>query len=94
MVGIEADMDRVALQAFALEPGFDHVELGEAVAIAAVDLGQDPALGVDLRVGGDDVVEAEPAGDGGGVEAVGGGRHAPAGGRPRCRRRWRGGRRA
>ena len=37
VVGIEADVDRLALQALALQPGLDHVELGEAVAIAAVD---------------------------------------------------------
>ena len=43
MVGIEADMDRVALQPLALQPGLDHVELGEAVAIAAVDPRDRPA---------------------------------------------------
>ena len=89
MVGIEADVDGVALQPLALQPGEDHVLLGRAVAIGAVDPGDDPALGVDPGLGGDDVVEAEAAGDGGGVEAVGGGRHdQPAPGRL-GRRRWR-----
>ena len=82
VVRIEADVDRLALQPLALQPGLDHVELGDAVAIAAVDPGDRPAPRVGARVGGDHVVEAEPAGDRGGVEPVGGGRqHQPPPGR-------------
>jgi hypothetical protein len=82
MVGIEADVHRLALEALALQPGEDHVLLGGAVAIGAVDLRHHPAARVEAGLGGDDVVEAEAAGDRRRVEAVGGGRHhqPPAGG--------------
>src|SRR5205085_9272566 len=44
MVGIEADVDGVALQPLALQPGLDHVELAEPVAIAPVNRGDGAAL--------------------------------------------------
>ena len=78
VVRIEADVDRLALQALALQPGLDHVELAQAIAIDPVDPRHGPALGVDPGVGGDNVVEAEPAGDRRRVEPIRGGReHQP-----------------
>src|ERR1700684_3675479 len=63
MVRIEADVHRVTVEALALEPGLDHVALGGAVAIGAVDPRGDASLDAAHGIGGDDVVEAEPPRD-------------------------------
>ena len=75
MVRIEADMHRLAREAFARQPGLDHRKLAVAVAIAALDPRDDAAGGVALRLGRDDVVESQALRDRAGVDPIGSGRH-------------------
>lgn len=81
MVGIEADVEGIALKPLTLKPGLDHVQLARAIAIASVDSGDDPATIVGQRIGGDDIVKSEGFGDRGGVETIGsGGEDKPSAG--------------
>jgi hypothetical protein len=75
---IEADVHGVPLQPLALEPGLDHGQLAVAVAIVAFDPGDDAAVRIEPGLGRDDIVEAEPLRDRGGIEAIGGRRHDEA----------------
>ena len=75
MVRVEADVHRLARQAFALEPRFDRGQLGASVNIVALNTSYHPAFGIELSLGCDHIVEAQPLRDFRGVEAVRRGRH-------------------